>query len=112
MIAAGNSGIIITLSLIVAISSAYAIGRIHQWNKDGLEREDAYRNGYDKASSSLMRTMTSSRSRRQVPDQPVGPGRTPRQAEPRQRTGRPGERVTSPGQRRRQIAPVSHRLPD
>ncbi|MEU4239177.1 hypothetical protein [Actinoplanes sp. NPDC026619] len=54
MTAPGNYLLYITLTLGILVSSGYALGRIHQWHKDGLERDEAYRRGYDKASSSIL----------------------------------------------------------
>jgi hypothetical protein len=53
MIAPGNSFIQIALALAFVIASGYASGRIHQWYKHGLERDDAFREGYNEASRSM-----------------------------------------------------------
>jgi hypothetical protein len=53
MIAPGNSFIQLALALAFVIASGYASGRIHQWYKHGLERDDAYREGYNQASRSM-----------------------------------------------------------
>ena len=58
MIAPGNEMVILTLALAFLLSSAYAFGRIHQWHKRGLERDEAYRTGYDNASRSIISMMT------------------------------------------------------
>jgi hypothetical protein len=50
MIAPGNGLIQIFFAVAFVIASGYAVGRIHQWYRDGPERDDAYRNGYDCAS--------------------------------------------------------------
>ncbi|BFU42427.1 hypothetical protein [Krasilnikovia sp. MM14-A1004] len=53
MTAPGNNAILIVLALAFVITSGYASGRIHQWYKNGVERDQAYREGYDHASHSL-----------------------------------------------------------
>ncbi|HET6534369.1 MAG TPA: hypothetical protein VFH03_27625 [Actinoplanes sp.] len=53
MIAPGNSFIQLVLALAFVIASGYASGRIHQWYKHGLERDDAFREGYNEASRSM-----------------------------------------------------------
>jgi hypothetical protein len=58
MAAPGNDLILILLTLSVFLSSAYAIGRIHQWERCGLERDEAYQLGYDKASRAIIGMMT------------------------------------------------------
>jgi hypothetical protein len=50
MIAPGNGLIQIFFAVAFVIASGYALGRIHQWYRDGPERDDAYRTGYDCAS--------------------------------------------------------------
>ncbi|HET9516496.1 MAG TPA: hypothetical protein VFO77_02090 [Actinoplanes sp.] len=53
MTAPGN-GILLTLLIVVlAASTGYAAGRIHQWYRTSLERDEAYRDGYDTATQSL-----------------------------------------------------------
>jgi hypothetical protein len=49
----GNSLIQALFALAFVIASGYAAGRIHQWYKQGLDRDEAYRNGYDRASHSM-----------------------------------------------------------
>jgi hypothetical protein len=58
MTAPGNDLLFLVLTLSVLLSSAYAVGRIHQWHKYGLERDEAYRTGYDKASRTIIGMMT------------------------------------------------------
>jgi hypothetical protein len=53
MIAPGNSIVQLVLALAFVIASGYASGRIHQWYKHGLERDHAFREGYDRASQSM-----------------------------------------------------------
>jgi hypothetical protein len=61
MTAPGNDPLFFALALSLFMSSAYALGRIHQWHKHGLERDDAYRRGYDLASLSILTTLTRQR---------------------------------------------------
>lgn len=61
MTAPGNSEIIILLVLGIVVSSSYAIGRIQQWYQHGIRRDEAYRTGYDRATS-LMFTMVNDAS--------------------------------------------------
>jgi hypothetical protein len=53
MTAPGNNALLIILALAFVVASGYASGRIHQWYRHGLERDQAYREGYDHASHSL-----------------------------------------------------------
>jgi hypothetical protein len=66
MIAPGNSFIQLLLALAFVIASGYASGRIHQWYKHGLERDHAYREGYDQASQSMFDMVIRSVPRRAV----------------------------------------------
>ncbi len=66
MIAPGNSFLQLLLALAFVIASGYASGRIHQWYKHGLERDHAYREGYDQASQSMFDMVTRSAPRRSV----------------------------------------------
>lgn len=58
MTAPGNDLLLILLTVSVFLSSAYAVGRIHQWQKCGIERDEAYQVGYDKASRAILAMMT------------------------------------------------------
>ncbi|GGQ40482.1 hypothetical protein [Couchioplanes azureus] len=49
----GNSIIQALFALAFVVASGYAAGRIHQWYKQGLDRDEAYRTGYDQASDSM-----------------------------------------------------------
>ncbi|WP_143162923.1 hypothetical protein, partial [Couchioplanes caeruleus] len=49
----GNSIIQALFALAFVVASRYATGRIHQWYKQGLDREEDYRTGYDQASNSM-----------------------------------------------------------
>jgi hypothetical protein len=42
--------------VILAVSAGYAGGRIHQWYRTALERDRAWRDGYDQASGTLFKT--------------------------------------------------------
>ena len=53
MIAPGNSVIQLVFAIAFVIAAGYAVGRIHQWYRDGVERDDAYRHGYDRASDGI-----------------------------------------------------------
>ena len=53
----GNDLLLILLTLSVFLSSAYAVGRIHQWQKCGIERDEAYQVGYEKASRAIVGMM-------------------------------------------------------
>jgi hypothetical protein len=52
----------VALSIGFAVFISYAAGRAHQWYRHSLEREIAYRDGYDEASHSLFRLATRSSS--------------------------------------------------
>jgi hypothetical protein len=52
----------VAVAVAVVIVTAYAAGRIHQWYRHGLEREVAYREGYDEASHALFHLATRSGS--------------------------------------------------
>lgn len=56
--ASGNAPIIAFLLILFAVASAYAAGRLHQWYRQALERDDAWRDGYDKATGSLFKLLT------------------------------------------------------
>jgi hypothetical protein len=75
MTAPGNNVLQILLALAFVIASGYAAGRIHQWYKHGLERDHAYREGYDQASRQMFDMAIRSRS-----------GRAPAAEAPQQRT--------------------------
>ncbi|WP_433793510.1 hypothetical protein [Actinoplanes sp. CA-252034] len=57
MTAPGNYLMYFILTLAIVMSTGYAVGRIHQWHRHGMERDEAYRVGYDEASRSIMRMM-------------------------------------------------------
>ncbi len=43
---------LLTLLAVFIAAAGYAVGRLHQWYRTGLERDDAYREGYDTAARS------------------------------------------------------------
>lgn len=57
----GNSFLVVVLTLSILVSSAYAVGRIHEWHRHGLKRDESYRLGYDKASHSMIGLMNAAR---------------------------------------------------
>jgi hypothetical protein len=71
MIAPGNSFLQLLLALAFVIASGYASGRIHQWYKHGLERDHAYREGYDQASQSMFDMVTRGSPRRPAAEVPA-----------------------------------------
>ena len=75
MIAPGNDFIQILLALAFVIASGYAAGRIHQWYKHGLERDDAFRNGYNEASRSMFDMAMNTRRVSPAAEVPGGTGR-------------------------------------
>jgi len=75
MIAPGDRFIILILTLGFVVSSAYAMGRIHQWYKHGVERDEAYRSGFDKASHAMMELIRRDPPPHQAPAQRVDSGR-------------------------------------
>ena len=94
MTAPGNDLLYLALVLSIVISSAYAVGRIHQWHRYGVERDEAYRTGYDKASQAIIVLMT---------------GRSAAAPEPGRPTRSSGYRVAGPACSHR--APVNQRRP-
>ncbi len=44
--------------LIFTTSAGYAAGRVHQWYRHALERDEAWRDGYDQASGTLFKVAT------------------------------------------------------
>jgi hypothetical protein len=74
MTAPGNDLILILFLLGVFLSGAYAVGRIHQWQKCGLERDEAYQLGYDKAFRAIVGMMTGKHPRaRREPEVEAAP---------------------------------------
>lgn len=70
MTAPGNSIVQVILALAFVIASGYAAGRIHQWYKQGIERDEAYRNGYDRASRAMFDLATRKRGAGQLVEGP------------------------------------------
>jgi hypothetical protein len=56
-------------TVLLVIVTSYAAGRVHQWYRHGLERDLAYRDGYDEASHSLFHLAT----RGSAAEAPAGP---------------------------------------
>ena len=52
MTAPGNYALLITLLAAFVACTGYAAGRLHQWYRTGLDRDEAYRDGYDTATRS------------------------------------------------------------
>jgi len=48
----------VIFAILLVIVTAYTAGRVHQWYRHGLERDLAYRDGYDEASHSLFHLAT------------------------------------------------------
>lgn len=53
MTAPGNDLLLTVLLVAFTTCTGYAAGRIHQWYRTALERDQAYRDGYDSATRSL-----------------------------------------------------------
>jgi hypothetical protein len=53
MTAPGNGTLLTVLIVVFGLSTGYAAGRIHQWYRTSLDRDEAYRDGYDTATQSL-----------------------------------------------------------
>ncbi|WP_412752906.1 hypothetical protein [Krasilnikovia sp. M28-CT-15] len=53
MQASGDLALQAVLAVVAVAAAAYVAGRVHQWYRHGLQREVAYRRGYDQASSTL-----------------------------------------------------------
>lgn len=53
MTAPGNDIVLSVLLIAFTACTGYAAGRIHQWYRTALERDQAYRDGYDTATRSL-----------------------------------------------------------
>jgi hypothetical protein len=58
MTAPANHYLTTLLSLALVCSACYAAGRLHQWYRQGFERDDAFRTGYDQASHTLFAIAT------------------------------------------------------
>ncbi|BCJ55162.1 hypothetical protein Asp14428_66370 [Actinoplanes sp. NBRC 14428] len=53
MTAPGHDALLITLLAAFTACTGYAAGRLHQWYRTGLDRDEAYRDGYDTATRSV-----------------------------------------------------------
>jgi hypothetical protein len=53
MTTTGHVTVQISLAVILMIVIAYTAGRVHQWYRHSLERDLAYREGYNQASQTL-----------------------------------------------------------
>ncbi|MEU4217508.1 hypothetical protein [Actinoplanes sp. NPDC026623] len=53
MTAPADDALLITLIAVFAASTGYAAGRLHQWYRTGMDRDEAYRDGYDTATRSV-----------------------------------------------------------
>jgi hypothetical protein len=53
MTAPANDALLITLLAVFTACAGYAAGRLHQWYRTGLDRDEAYRDGYDTATRSV-----------------------------------------------------------
>ena len=93
----GNSIIQALFALAFVIASGYAAGRIHQWYKQGLDRDQAYRNGYDQASNSMFDMAIRKRRHDPAAADPEGDFTPPEQESP--------DRQHLVGQSRRRIQP-------
>ena len=71
MIAPGNTAVEIVLAMAFVIASGYAAGRIHQWYKFCLERDEAFRAGYNEASRSMF-DMAMDNRRAKAPEAATG----------------------------------------
>lgn len=58
MSAPGNTLITTGLGVLMLVVVCYVGGRLHQWYKHTFEREEAFREGYDKATRSLFSLAT------------------------------------------------------
>lgn len=48
----------VLFGIILLMSTMYAGGRVHQWYRQGADRDDAFRDGYDRATRSLFSLAT------------------------------------------------------
>ncbi|GAB1643018.1 hypothetical protein [Krasilnikovia sp. MM14-A1259] len=71
MTASGNDLVQIGLAFALILASGYLVGRIHQWYRTGLQRDGAYREGYDHASRSMFDMAVRSRVRQPAGTPPV-----------------------------------------
>lgn len=50
----------IIFGIVLLMSTMYAGGRVHQWYRQGADRDEAFRDGYDRATRSLFSLATRS----------------------------------------------------
>lgn len=62
----------ITFAIMLVVVVAYASGRAHQWYRHGLDRDQAFREGYNHASHALFHLAIRSNSRTAGPVQRRG----------------------------------------
>ena len=53
---APNHALLVTLLAVFTACAGYAVGRLHQWYRTGLDRDEAYRDGYETATRSVFST--------------------------------------------------------
>ena len=53
---APNHALLVTLLAVFTACVGYAVGRLHQWYRTGLDRDEAYRDGYETATRSVFST--------------------------------------------------------
>jgi hypothetical protein len=80
----GNSALLLTLLAVFVAGTGYAAGRLHQRHRTDLERDEAYRDGYDMATRSVFslaarvigpwRERAAVRASASVPGRAVGSG--------------------------------------
>jgi hypothetical protein len=58
----------LAIGIVFALATAYACGRLHQWYRQTDDRDQAFREGYDKATHSLF--SLAARTRRAVSPRP------------------------------------------
>jgi hypothetical protein len=75
----GNQLVSVTFMILLLITTCYAAGRLHQWYRQGTERDHAFRTGYDTATKSLFSLATRvarphpPAARRGLPEAPAAP---------------------------------------
>jgi hypothetical protein len=53
---APNHALLVTLLAVFTSCVGYAVGRLHQWYRTGLDRDEAYRDGYETGTRSVFST--------------------------------------------------------
>lgn len=66
-----SSFINVVFGIVLLMSVMYATGRLHQWLRQGAERDNAFREGYDKATESLFTVATRTSRRLQSIEAPA-----------------------------------------